>query len=334
MWPRSSPAAHCLTLILLGVLGLETSRAGAERPTLVDLKWLDPDADAVANLTTAPAECLGEPSSLISGVGPPPDVDRARRARLGRVAFRSPVLLGGLAARVGISCDTCHRNGHDNPSFHFPGVSGAPGTADVTGAVFSTTRDDGRENPVPIPSLVDAALQPPFGTVLPERDLRSFILTAVVEEFQGEKPSASVTDGLVAYVSALEGKDCPEPLERDVTYASDVTDLLESFDVLVESVERGDRVAGRFVLDSLRAALERVYRRFPAQISTRNELIVRSRSLARLGTRIETTALAETLVLLAAERVQFEETLRRLEAHEEDSFYSPGVLRRALESTP
>ncbi|MGF7473737.1 hypothetical protein WFJ45_23635, partial [Salmonella enterica subsp. enterica serovar Minnesota] len=72
-------------------------------------------------------------------------------ARIGRAAFNSPLLLGGQAARAGLSCASCHRNGRGNPDFHFPGISGAPGTADVTASLLSSHRGDGQFNPKPIP---------------------------------------------------------------------------------------------------------------------------------------------------------------------------------------
>jgi len=324
LWRLSRLPAFTPGLVLLFAIGLGDSRAFAELPLIADLKWIHGDADAVEVLTTGPAECR-----VLSS-----DPGQARLARLGRVAFRSPVLLGGLASRVGMSCDSCHRNGHDNPNFQFVGVSGEPGTADVTGAVFSIHRDDGRQNPVPIPTLVDAGLDPPFGTVLPSPDLRKFLRAAVVDEFQGEPPPQSITEGLVAYLVGLKSAGCPKPGSEAIRFETDAGELLETLDVVIESLEEGDAGAGRFALASLRAALERVYRRFPAQVAAREELIGLSRRLSHLRVQLDEQRLSETIELLGDERLRLEAVIRKLGAQADESFYEPGVLRRALDSNP
>nr|QQZ49991.1 hypothetical protein JKL49_25640 [Phenylobacterium glaciei] len=77
-----------------------------------------------------------------------PSVGRDRPRRLPH-ADRA----GGQAARAGVACETCHRSGRSNPDFLFPGVSGPPGSADVTSSLFSSHRGDGIDDPVPIPDL-------------------------------------------------------------------------------------------------------------------------------------------------------------------------------------
>lgn len=320
LWRRSSLATTAC--VLLAGLGLDALQAFAERPLIAELKWIDSDADAVAVLTTAPTECLVMPK----------DPDRARLARLGRVAFRSPVLLGGLAARVRLSCDSCHQNGHSNPTFRFTGVSGEPGTADVTGSVFSTNREDGRSNAVPIPTLVDAGLAPPFGSILPTSDLRTFIRAAVVDEFQGEPPLNSVVEGLVVYVTGLQSAGCPNRREEVVSFGSDANEILELFDIMIDILEQDDRHTGQFMLISLQAALERIYQRFPERVTDREELIGLSRTLSRLRMRLEKESLPDLISSLAAKRSRFEAISRKLELQSDVSFYEATVLRRALDS--
>ena len=82
------------------------------------MRWLAPGTDAGQLLTRAPSECLAVPA----------DAENAYEVELGRAAFRTPLILGGQAARAGIACETCHRSGRTNPDFDFPGVSGAPGS--------------------------------------------------------------------------------------------------------------------------------------------------------------------------------------------------------------
>jgi tetratricopeptide (TPR) repeat protein len=65
-------------------------------------------------LSAEPAECLVEPAGA----------EARRSVAIGRIAFRAPLLLGGQAARAGMSCATCHRNGRGNPDFLFPGPVG------------------------------------------------------------------------------------------------------------------------------------------------------------------------------------------------------------------
>ena len=90
---------------------------------LTALQWLDSASDPVLHLTQHPSTCLTEPNL--------PAVQR------GALLFESPTLLGGQAAKAGLSCAACHRNGRGNPVFVFPGISGPPGTADVTHGLFS-----------------------------------------------------------------------------------------------------------------------------------------------------------------------------------------------------
>jgi hypothetical protein len=232
-----------------------------------------------------------------------------------------------------MSCDSCHRNGHDNPVFHFAGVSGDPGTADVTGFVFSTNRDDGRRNPVAIPTLVDAASAPPFGTILPAPDLRTFLHAAVVDEFQGEPPPQSVIEGLLAYIEGLRSAACPKRRSEAVSFETDSSDLLRTMDVVIETLEDDDLPGGLFALASLRAALERVYRRFPERVSAREELVGSSRALSRLRELLEEKRVSETISLLAAERLRLESVLSKLETQIDISFYAPSILRRALDSS-
>ncbi|MCR5878641.1 M48 family metallopeptidase [Phenylobacterium sp. J367] len=113
----------------------------ADAPPLRAMRWLSPGADPVRTLATQPVECLRPPAGL----------EDALSVEIGRAAFRSPLVLGGQAARAGLSCESCHRNGRGNPDFLFPGASGPPGTADVTLSLFSSRRGNGVHDPEPIP---------------------------------------------------------------------------------------------------------------------------------------------------------------------------------------
>ena len=123
--------------------------------------------------------------------------DPAERARIevGRAAFRTPLLLGGQAARLGLSCESCHANGRGNPAFRFPGLSGAPGTADVTAPLMSARRGDEVFDPRPIPDL---AAPGKVARVRGDPALGAFVRGLIVEEFDGREPPPAVLDGLVA----------------------------------------------------------------------------------------------------------------------------------------
>src|SRR3546814_4193206 len=53
-------------------------------------------------------------------------------AEYGRLAFRSPMVLGGTASKAGLSCQACHPNGFANEDFFIPGLSDAHGRIDVS----------------------------------------------------------------------------------------------------------------------------------------------------------------------------------------------------------
>lgn len=320
--PRTSRFSRVVCLV--ASLGLYASDVGAEPPAIAELNWIHPGADPVAILTTRPRECRAAAD----------DAELSRWSRLGRVAFRSPVLLGGIAARVGIRCDSCHRNGHDNASFHFPGVSGEAGTADVTGSVFSTHREDGISNPVPIPTLVDASDSPPFGTIRPVSDLKGFILAAVVDEFQGAQPPSPVIDGLVQYIESLRSAACSGPIEQTQSFDRDAAEALETFDVMMEWSKHDDREVRRFVLLSLRSLLERIYRRFPESVSRRDDLVRLSRLLFDMNTRSEHEDFPPPASIVTPDREYIAAVLRALRMDADRSFYEAEVLRRALDSRP
>ena len=95
-------------------------------------------------LTRRPTECLATPK----------DAETAYLVELGRAAFRTPLLLGGQAragrarpARAATATAATTRTST------FPGVSGAPGTADVTTSVLSSHEMNSVHGAKPIPDL-------------------------------------------------------------------------------------------------------------------------------------------------------------------------------------
>ena len=161
-------------------------------------RWLAPSADRVRALGSLPTECLG----------PARDADQAYAIDVGRAAFRTPLLLGGQAARAGLSCESCHRAGRNNPDFFFPGISGVPGTADVTTPLLSTHEDDGVVDPKPIPDLSGPKSKLKVSQAPGGDALQSHIHGIATREFDGAEPPPAVMAGLAAYVRALSPDAC------------------------------------------------------------------------------------------------------------------------------
>ena len=162
-----------------------------------ELRWLAAGVP-VERLDRLPDECLALPK----------DPAERRSAEIGRIMFRAPLLLGGQAARVGLSCASCHRNGRGNPDFHFPGISAAAGTADVTASLLSSHRGDGKFNPKPIPDLAGDPAKRVVSRDPAKSDLERFIDGLITQEFDGPEPPPAVLRGVAAYVRAIDAKNC------------------------------------------------------------------------------------------------------------------------------
>jgi hypothetical protein len=272
---RRRPLA-AFAVALLAAVAAAVAAAGAAgaadpaAPALREMRWLDPGLphpEVVRLLATEPAECLRMPA----------DPALQQSIAIGRAVFRTPLLLGGQAARAGVSCASCHRAGHGNRHFAFPGVSGAPGTADVTSSVFSTRRGDGIVNPRPIPDLV---ADPPRVDRDPAKpDLRRFIRGLVVDEFDGLEPPAAVLDGLAAYVRALGGA-CGGDVAR--TADGEAGTALAAVAAAQQQLAVPDPAAAHLLIAAARSALGRLDERFAAVPAIGRLLAQRDTDLRRL----------------------------------------------------
>jgi hypothetical protein len=224
------------------------ARPSAEIP-IREARWIAPEA-RLDVLNEMPSACLTIPSEPAA----------FRSMMTGMAAFRTPLLLGGQAARAGMSCNSCHVNGTGNAHFRFPGLSGADGTADVTSSIMSSHRGDGVFNPKIIPNLAGGAPQISRDPDSPA--LRTFIRGLVVEEFDGAEPSPATLDGLAVYVRALGGKKCrtiPSEAASSGLALTEATGILWLANAALES---GDAATAALMVGSARSTLGRAYERF------------------------------------------------------------------------
>ncbi len=291
--------------------------AAADVPDLPikEARWLD-RASMLDGLTREPLECFD-----------PPEAPKERAsAMIGRVAFRAPLLLGGQAARAGLSCASCHRNGRGNDHFSFPSISGHPGTADVTSSLMSKKRGDSTFNPKPIPDLAAAKVEVSRDPNKP--DLKAFIRGLIVEEFDGPEPPAAVLDGLTAYVRAIAPAACPRgsywnPVRLDR--------LLFDVDRAMAAAENAwrsrDAATARVMVGAARSTLGAIDERYqlPGLERSRAQLKAADSELRAIQHASPMTEVAFLRWHNAWARRQSE-----LRKHERRSLFSRSVLKRRL----
>ena len=252
----------------LALIGSAALAADAAPPPLRAMRWVPPDADPLRAFATTPAECLRRPG------GP----DAALAVEVGRAAFRTPVLLGGQAARAGLSCESCHRAGRDNSDFQFPGASGAPGTADVTLSLFSSHRGNGVHDPKPIPDLSG----PRDKLKVAPEDLAPFIRGLIVEEFDGHEPPPAVLEGLAAYVRALDPAACPRPARVALSASGLIADAARALAAARAELARGDRPTAILMIAAARARLGLIDERYAGLAPERARLRAADAGLSSL----------------------------------------------------
>lgn len=261
------------TLAALLIAPLALTGAAADLP-LSEARWVAPGQITVA-LTRQPVECLAVPA----------DPTTAKQIAIGRAAFRTPMLLGGQAARAGLSCASCHRNGRDNQDFFLTGLSDAPGTADVTSSLMSKLRGDAQFNPKPITDLAASAATQKISRDAKSGDLERFITGQIVEEFDGHAPSPRVLAGLAAYVRAIRPDACPPAIDEPVTARA----LLDDIEAATDAARDTDAATARLMLSSARWALGRIDERYatPELDAVRVKLRAADRGLADIQKSLE-----------------------------------------------
>jgi|GEM_PF-5020145 len=266
-------------------------------------RWIAPDADFLPVLTTEPVECIPSHKGAASA-----------EIILGRMAFRSPFLLGGQAAQQGLSCNSCHTNGDINRHFFISGISNLAGEADVTNFHFSKTLGDEAFNPKPIPSLVN--LPRPEDPV--SRRMREDVILRLIEsEFDGSPPTRSLTNSLISYVNSLDSSACQTRTQSGVDMLAFRLEVIdETMTYWAQTAAAGDPDRS-FLTDALRQELGRLHQRFPYNADIRNALETLSLDL-RDSNNIESAHSAHN---------QWNNLRPIAESHFENSLFSPEKIR-------
>jgi len=275
------------------------------------LQWVTPDADLVAILSKEPAECKTA------------DAGAEAQFLLGRLAFRSPFLLGGQAARNGLTCQACHSQGQVNDNFFVLGMSDKIGTADVTNFHFSKELGDDTFNPAPIPSLSDDVFGVDYSPDKP--DLEALVLKLITKEFSGKDPNPDVLQGILSYIRALDDEACPPSnslAEKDLLDFQ-LENISRSFALLSRQLYGPETQS--FIVVALRAEIGSVYKRFPGNPAL-------SQNLADLGQSLNerTAKLTKDQIVTASKTWASLE--KKLKAEFDNSLYSSKAIQKWIEN--
>ncbi|MEO8314000.1 MAG: hypothetical protein ABI645_04305 [Pseudomonadota bacterium] len=272
----------------------------------------------MAFLTTRPVQCGHHPLRR-SFDGGQWKIDQRD---VGRLAFESPALLGGQAARRGLSCSSCHLNGRGNADFHIEGVSGEAGTADVTLNLFSKVRGDGTFNPVSIP---DVAARD--GHQIKDRKSQAFrekVHGLIVEEFDGQEPPPYIFEAVIDYLDALDIGECPDRAARvKVGLSDDLDAATAALDYAAWLSGEGDAMSARLMARVARSRLERIHERFDGISLTRERAALEAASR-------DIEAWSAGPGRGEAIRTRLDGLAAMLGPAEARSLYDPEVLRAAL----
>lgn len=273
------------TFLILAVSGLSCSHSTVTPSTFTPITdqthileslnqfpestWLKTEEDIVNQLSLQPTECIN----------PEIYTENSYQINVGKAAFNTPSLLGGQAARLGISCNTCHRSGQSNSGFFIAGISDNPGRLDVTHGFFSEVREDNNFNPVPIPTLLNITGKSVFGTVHPQSSLDNFIHGVIVDEFSGQEPAPEVMKAILFFVSALDDASCSpnDNIARDLQ--TEMAFLETTIDTLYKSIGRDDSENSSILVLAAQSLLQNMHYRYTAHPEILNGLERMSRDL-------------------------------------------------------
>lgn len=287
-------------------LALGAAAPSAAPILLREQAWM-PGAEARAFLEE-PAECLAS---------------RERAVETGRALFRSPVLLGGPAARAGLSCHACHTNGRRNARFLLPELTDRAGAADVTSEWASKVRGDGIANAIDIPDLQGVTTRAAFGQAR-DPSLEHFMHGVMVDEFQGHEPSAETMASLVAYLRALDEGECERGV-APVTLSTAAEDVRRA----VAAADGADAATAQLVLLAAQDAMGRIVERLPARRFARERRTFEALS-RELGAMRGGDVGANMQTALPGWRTRFHAAVARVSRRERQTYFNEHTLARAI----
>lgn len=282
------------------------------------LSWFKTNDAALKALSSTPAECLANGDSA--------------QVKLGRIAFNSPRLLGGHAARMGLSCASCHPAGRRSDGFFIDQISDQPGTADVTHSIFSSSGGDQVFSPIRIPDLAD-----PKDLKIADRNSEKFHqqITGLIEvEFDGQPAPNQIFEALRVYLLNTNIRHCADPdLRTQKTLTNDWEIVHDGLELIESAIVNSDAQTLTFLIAAVRAQMEAIYRRFGIEpINDVDQAMVEiSRELSGLTTLKSTERrLKELKTVRANANILFQ----KLADNEKTSAYNSIVLSNYLKKTP
>lgn len=238
-------------------------------------------------------------------------------AAIGEALFHAPALLGGQAERAGLSCAGCHANGRRSAWFFLEGISGEPGTADISSSFFALPRANPVFDPRPIPDLAQ-----PGKISRDAASLEPFLRGLIVEEFAGAEPGPAALAALAGYVRTL--RVCPEKDSEAKRMASDLSLVSGSINAAIAMLERGEGGSAAVLVKAARFRLGLIEERMAGEglAPIRRRLLAASRELALAAGKAQQ---------LGIWRDRFERDLHpALLRSETSSRYDPGQVDRWL----
>ncbi len=288
----------------------------ADELLIPDLKWVSLAEPALGPLLFEPPE----PNNPYTR-----GTDLQRQFEVGRIAFRSPGILGGLAAREGMSCNSCHRSGGTNPDFFVSGLSDNPGTFDTTNPLFSTHTDDGVHNPVVIPKLFGIKHTAPYPSDGRFETLEAMVDHVILKEFDGFAPPPLIAEALMTYLEALEVRPPGMPIQKSAQ--QDLEEASRHLNTVSWVLSVGDVETIAFLVNASRRHLEVIHNRFDGLEAPQSVLLSWSLSLKKVRLLAEQERFAEAEEALQETQQMILAQGPSVSAQEGNSLYDPERLR-------
>jgi hypothetical protein len=299
---------------VLVAAALLAGAAAPAAPLLVrEQAWTAHSATLAYDLTHTPGECVDHVTSA---------------TEIGRALFRSPGMLGGPVARLGVSCNSCHSGARVNARFFIPELTDRIGAADTTSEWASKVRGDGVMNPRDIPDLAGIGVKQSFGH-LNDPSLEHFVHSVIVDEFQGAEPPPQAFESIIAYLRAQNVRSCPPDAEA-VTLRSAADDVRRA----MAAAATADDPTAHLVLLAAQDAMGRIVERLPTETfaADRQRLENLSREIGAL--RDEPDIPAAMQGAAPGWQARFDAEITRLSRRERRTYFNERTLRHALAAPP